>query len=249
MLPLSTHLHQFEGQPLVTLTWDGRPCWVARHIGARLGYSHEGKRLPNKILGEWADEFVAGHDYALLQGEDLASFRAAVAASGLSTSNLGRGSLLVLFESGLHLVLAKTNLPIGKRLRRFLVDEVLPQLVRTGRYAPEHEGRRVPQEEVDRILLLFPHFKPRTPSLTARREARLALQARTRARWVDVCDRRLKVGALHRLVDALGDRLDNDARAAIEIVAAEIATGLDLAAAILPDPDGFVALVPHPQAA
>lgn len=245
MLPLSTHLHEFEGQPLVTLTWEGRPCWVARHIGARLGYSHEGKRLPNKILGEWADEFVPGHDYALLQGEDLASFHAAIVASGLPTSGLGRGSLLVLFESGLHLVLAKTNLPIGKRLRRFLVDEVLPQLVRTGRYAPEAGQRRAPQEEVDRILLLFPDFQPRTPSLTARREARLGLQARTRARWVDVCDRRLKVGALHRLVDQLGDRLDDDTRSAIEIIAAEIATGLDLTAVILPDPDVLAALDPR----
>ena len=50
---------------------------------------------------------------------------------------------------GLHLVLAKTNLPIGKRLRRFLVDEVLPQLVRTGRYAPEAGQRRAPQGKRD----------------------------------------------------------------------------------------------------
>lgn len=253
MLPLSTHLHEFEGQPLVTLTWDGRPCWVARHIGARLGYSHDGKRLPNKILGEWSDEFVAGHDYALLQGEDLAAFRTAVSASGLGSAQVGRGSLLVLFESGLHLVLAKTNLPLGKRLRRFLVDEVLPQIARTGRYTPEPDldDGPVPQDEVDRILLLFPEFKPRTPTLSQRREGRLGLQARTRARWVDVCDRRLKVAALHRVVDTLGDLLDEGTRAALEIVAAEIATGLDLATSLLPDPDVLAALDPRrgPEAA
>jgi hypothetical protein len=45
MLPLSTHLHDFEGQPLVTLTWDGRPCWVARQIAARIGYGPDGKLL------------------------------------------------------------------------------------------------------------------------------------------------------------------------------------------------------------
>jgi hypothetical protein len=157
----------------------------------------------------------------------------------------------VLFESGLHLALAKTNLPIGKRLRRFLVDEVLPQLVRTGRYAPEDAHGPAPQEEVDRILLLFPDFKPRTPAPDILREARFTLQARTRARWVDVCDRRLRVGALHRLVDTLGDRLDEDTRAVVEIIASEIATGLDLAALLTPDPGATAALDPRsgPQAA
>lgn len=249
MLPLSTHLHEFEGQPLVTLTWEGRPCWVARHIGARLGYSHEGKRLPNKVLGEWADEFIPGHDYALLQGEDLATFHAAVAAAGMPSAGLGRGSLLVLFESGLHLVLAKTNLPIGKRLRRFLADEVLPQLARTGRYAPEEAPRQPTPEAALRVLLVLPDLKPRTPSLSARREARLALQARTRARWVDVCDRRLQVNTLHRLVDQLGEQLDDATRAALEIIAAEVATGLDLVALIAPDPDDLDALDPLAQAA
>lgn len=138
MLPLSTHLHEFEGQPLVTLSWEGRPCWVARHIGARLGYSHEGKRLPNKIIGEWADEFVSGHDYAFLTGDDLEAFKGIAAGGPAEIPASTRRGLLVLFESGLHLVLAKTNLPIGKRLRRFLVDEVLPQLV----HAPKVTTKR-----------------------------------------------------------------------------------------------------------
>ena len=241
MLPLSTHLHDFEGQPLVTLTWDGRPCWVARQIAARIGYGHDGKRLPNKILGDWSGEFIPGHDYALLQGAELQSFHAAVAEAGVSTRGLGRGSLLVLFESGIHLVLAKTDLPVGKRLRRFLVDEVLPQIARTGRYPPE-AAAPAPTAEAS-VLMLFPALAP-TPSPAQRREARLSLQARTRARWVDLCDRRLRAGALHRLVDALGDQLDAGARTAIEVVAAEIATGLDLAEIVLPDP-GADALFAH----
>ena len=53
---------------------------------------------------------------------------------------------------------------------------------------------------------------------------------------MDLCDRRLRAGALHRLVDALGDQLDAGARTAIEVVAAEIATGLELAEIVLPDP-------------
>ncbi|MCP4599158.1 MAG: hypothetical protein GY847_01245 [Proteobacteria bacterium] len=33
----------------------------------------------------------------------------------------------------------KTNKPIGVKLRRFLVDEVMPQLVRDGAYLPERK--------------------------------------------------------------------------------------------------------------
>jgi prophage antirepressor-like protein len=221
------YIHDFEGEPLVTFAWQGRPCWIARHIGARLGYSHEGKRLPNKVLGDWADEFVPGHDFVVLTGRELAEFNAGLANAPID-GRIGRGSLCLLFEPGLHLVLAKTDLPIGKRLRRFLVDHVLPQIARTGRYAPETAGR-ASEEEVQRVLLLFPEMKPRVPrSLPDRREVRMAQQARTRAAWVSLCDRRLRVFALHRMVDAVGDHLDAEVKAALEVLAAEIATGLPL---------------------
>lgn len=221
-------VHDFEGEPLVTFAWQGRPCWIARHIGARLGYSHEGKRLPNKILGDWADEFLSGHDFVVLTGEDLAAFNAGVAHAQLD-GRVGRGSLCLVFEPGLHLVLAKTDLPIGKRLRRFLVDHVLPQIARTGRYTPEAEVKPTPPEEVERVLMLFPEMKARVSrSLPDRREARLAEQARTRAAWVGLCDRRLRVVTLHRMVDTIGDWLDADTKAALEVLAAEIATGLPL---------------------
>ena len=59
-----THLvrleSDFEGKPLVTLTHDGRLAWVARQVGAALGYANRGKRLVNKITSDWADEFIAG---------------------------------------------------------------------------------------------------------------------------------------------------------------------------------------------
>jgi prophage antirepressor-like protein len=132
----------FEGEPLTTLTWDGKPAWVAREIGRRLGYAGNGKRLVTRIGREWAAEFIEGKDYVLLSGDELAAFKAAV---GLGTPEVPSraGGLLLLLEPGLHLVLTKTNKPIGVRLRRFLVDEVLPQLVRTGAYAPSGpHGRR-----------------------------------------------------------------------------------------------------------
>lgn len=222
MNPTTTHLHNFEGQALVTLTWNGRPCWIARHIGACIGYSQGGKRIPSKILGDWSDEFIAGKDYLLLQGEDLVAFQHSAPQDDGGT--FGRGSLLVLFESGVFLLLAKTALPLGVALRRFLVDEVLPQLAREGRYQPR------PAPELDPNQSLFAELKPRpiAPRRSAQ-EQRLSLQAHTRAAWVDLCDRRLQVRALQRFAEQAGDYLTPGERLAVELLAAEIATGLPLA--------------------
>ena len=232
----STIIHDFEGEPLLTFHWQGRPCWVARHIAMRIGYKNGGKRLPNKILTDWAGEFIEGHDYTLLVGDELAAFNRDLPPD--SDGPVGRGSLCLLFEPGVFLVLAKTELPAGKRLRRFLVDEVLPQVARRGTYAPKPGPAS--QEEIDSILLLFPEFKPRpirTPSLNARREARLELQARVRSAWVDYCARRLKVSAVHRLIDGIGEQLDPSVRAALEILAAELATDMAVGDVVFPPDD------------
>lgn len=225
-LTLTPLIHSFEGEPLLSFSWGGMPCWVARHIGARLGYGDGGKRLPTKIVKEWANEFIYDIDYAVLEGEQLAEFHRGLDAAGVD--RIGRGSLCVLFETGIHLVLAKTELPIGRRLRRFLVDHVLPQIARTGRY--EASASRVTTEG----LLAK---KPMVQSLAVRREARLLLQARVRARYVDLCDRRLRVTTLHYMLDALGGLIETEARIAVEVIAAEIATGLRIAGIVAPGPD------------
>lgn len=219
----------FEGEPLTTLTWDGKPAWVGREIGRRLGYAGNGKRLVTRIGREWADEFIEGKDYVLLSGDELAAFKAAV---GLGTPEVPSraGGLLLLLEPGLHLVLTKTNKPIGVRLRRFLVDEVLPQLVRTGSYAPR--GPTVVVEETVLVVAFDAAPPPPPTGLAVRREERLARQANTREKWVDFCQRKLQVDTLHRTVDALAADgvVDRDVAASLEVTAAEIALGRDLSA-------------------
>ena len=191
----------FEGEPLTTLSWDGKPAWVGREIGRRLGYAGNGKRLVTRIGREWAGEFIEGKDYVLLSGDELAAFKAAV---GLGTPEVPSraGELLLLLEPGLHLVLTKTNKPIGVRLRRFLVDEVLPQLVRTGSYAP-----RGPTVVVEETVLVVAFDAPTPPptGLAVRREERLARQARGQRRGRVGRDevervRRLDPGGQHRPV-------------------------------------------------
>ena len=218
----------FEGEPLTTMTWDGKPAWVAREIGRRLEYAAGGKRLVTRITREWSSEFIEGKDYVLLSGDELAAFKAGV---GLGTPEVPSraGGLMLLLEPGLHLVLTKTNKPIGVRLRRFLVDEVLPQLVRTGAYAPR--GTTVIEETV--VVVAFGSPPTESPTgLAVRREHRLARQADTREKWVDYCQRKLQVDTLHRTVDALtaDGAVDGDIAASLEVTAAEIALGRDLSA-------------------
>ena len=226
---------EFDGKPLTTLTFRERPAWVARHIGALLGYAGHGKRLVNKILGEWNAEFEEGHDYVFLEGEALAAFRAASAETPAPVSSHARSSLLLLLEPGLHLVLTKTHRPVGVRLRRFLANEVLPQLARTGSYTPGELAEGVAaggnERAPDTINLIL-----RLP-LAERREARLWLQVRTQMRWVSLCERRFQVAALHRVSERLGESMHPAALAALEITIAEISTGLDISSLLGPPDD------------
>lgn len=222
---IQTFTHTFHGAPLMTVTWQGRPAWIARHIGARLGYAQDGKRFPNTILGEWKDEFIEGKDYALLSGPDLAAFKALPGAEELSPHTHSR--LLLLFESGLHLALIKTRKKLGKDLRQFLARQVLPQLVRTGAYRSDRKPAATPSPGA--LVLLSVASRP-APSLAERRETRLEHQADVRDRWVDLCDRRLQVHTLHRTIDRLegSSGVSADEAATLQITAAEIALGADL---------------------
>src|SRR5262245_19531426 len=104
MSELKLYTAQFEGSDVHTLTVDGRPAWIAREIGAILGYANAGKRLASQITDEWASDFLVGHDYTLLVGEDLVAIK-----DQCKTAYCGSKGLLVLFESGLHLSLLKTH--------------------------------------------------------------------------------------------------------------------------------------------
>lgn len=211
----------FEDKPLTTLTVHGRPAWIAREVGAAIGYAQRGKRFATKISGDWSNEFMEGQDYQVLSGSELRLFNKLWAeGTGTGPFRSNRG-LLILFESGLHLALVKTHKPEGVRLRRFLADQVLPQLVRTGEYSPD-------REVIGGVVVSLDLARP-VEGLASRREARLAQQAVTRERWVDLCDRKLKVGALHRVIDR-APVLSEEVVAALEVSAAEIALGADLGA-------------------
>lgn len=216
--PIATFVHDFEGQPLLTLVWEGQPAWIAREIGQRLGYADRGKRLVTHLRAEWSGEAVEDRDYVMLSGDDLAALKGAgvPAASVVPQRTSG---LMLLLEPGLALVLRKTRKPAALRLGRFLEERVLPEIA--------GDDAEPPRPSVRGALVLVAR-RPARPPLSVLREARLARQAAVRALWVDLCDRRLRSNALLRLADSLGERLDDDARTALEFTAAEIASGRDL---------------------
>ncbi len=125
-------IHEFEGKRLTTYLLGNEPCWIARHVGALLGYSHRGKRFVNQVTGDWSADLIPGHDYDLLQGDALADFRDHFQHGDDGFPAHAR-SLVVLYEPGLHLALHRTGKAVGRRLRRFVAGEVLPQLTRIQR--------------------------------------------------------------------------------------------------------------------
>ena len=211
----------FEEHPITTVTYRGRPAWIARQIGDAIGYAQQGKRFVTRITGAWADEFIGGRDYLVLTGLELELFKSLIEL-GTDPVPSRAPSLLLLFESGLHLALTKTSKPVGKRLRRFMVDELLPQIVRDGCYSPERavrDGELVPKETEARL----------------QREHRLA-------RKLDLEDRKFRAGSLRRTVGtlhALG-YVDDGVFASYEVVASEIALERDLSVLKPPTDDDWL---------
>lgn len=212
----------FEGHPLTAMMIRGRPAWSAREMGEAIGYHQRGKRFATSITGEWSAEFIEGQDYALITGSELQAFKEDYFKGTGSVPLGGNRGLLVLFESGVHLALVKTRKPAGVRLRRFLVDKVLPQLVRTGRceLAPVEPG----------AVAVVSDSEATAADLPMLRERRLQQRADLEARRVAVLERRAKAEAIREAARALHvlGQIDASTLAAYEVRAAEVITGADL---------------------
>ena len=206
---------EFEGQTLVTLTYEGRPCWVAVEIGRILGYSRDGRRLIHKINDKWHDDLVEDHDYTVLRGDELEQFKASMLVGDTGARRKKhRPPMMLLFEPGLHLVLSKSGKPAGQRLRRFVLDEVLPRL------AAKHASCVHPTQT---STLFVPHQGGRALDRKALREQRLMAQHELNRRV-------FQSEALRRTVQTLAHlgRISDDQAQSYEVLATEIALGTEL---------------------
>lgn len=127
-------LRPFEGRQLVEITYQGRRGWLLPQLEAAMEYTPT--KLGALMRSEWAAEFRAGEDFVVVRGDELRALREALAAT------LSRGvaektrHITLVYESGLHRIAVLSGKPAGVKLRDFLCREVLPQLARTGTYAP-----------------------------------------------------------------------------------------------------------------
>lgn len=94
----------------------------ARELGRLLGYAGEGRKLVDKVSGDWSSEFVEGVDF--------------VRGSGGVTESVTpvQSHEIVLTRSGINLVCLLSKKPLGRALRRWLASDVLVQIAATGSY-------------------------------------------------------------------------------------------------------------------
>ena len=109
------------------------------------------------------------------------------------------------------MALAKTGKPIGMRLRRFLADNLLPQLARDGQYLPEREAADIPPPIDDLKVRRLAIAEAREAFTVAINRLRSAYR-RLRSSWLGCAsqDHRnsAKPGSSRRAV--LGPRLEID---------------------------------------
>jgi len=137
--------------PIATVSFDGRPWWIARQVGAALGYKRPSD-FPKLILNRWADRMKPTIHYLLLEGDVLRAFKEAVGKA--ENSPLGdrqspgglfggrASSLLLLTEAGLYRSILYSKSSVGDALMDFLTLEVLPMIRRCGVYLPSDHPLR-----------------------------------------------------------------------------------------------------------
>ena len=225
---------EFEGKTLTTFTHQDRPCWIARDIGRVLTYSRDGRRLVSKILGSWAGELIEGYDYAVLRGNELDEFKVSmlIEATSATRSRFER-RLVLLFEPGLHLVLNRTFKRTAMRLRRFLMDEVLPRM----------HGKNRPWPGQPPANTFFVPGKGRALDRHALREHRLLAQH-------ELSRRVFQSESLRRTVQTLAHlgRISDDQAQTYEVLAAEIALGIELPGLRIGSPFDEVAILERRRA-
>ena len=191
-----------EGKPLLEVHYRGRRCWLLSDIERVLEYAPGA--LGDLLRREWASEFEEGKHYVVVQGAELVELRkalaefAAVSHTAANALSPKARSVTLLFYPGLDLVLTKTEKPIGREVRRVLVDDVISSVREKGYYVAPSAA--LPPPDTSRLLELQ----------VRDREARL--------KQAEYMDRAVL------LLEAQGT-LSQPARVALAIGVAELATG------------------------
>jgi prophage antirepressor-like protein len=168
----------FRGHAVRRLTYRGQIAFIAREVGTALGYEEGGRRFVGQITTEWAGEIRQDVHWFRVKGAELREIKAVLRVGtdagptdeppvhsegpGLDTGAVPSGApavpsqdallrtpeLVLLTEEGVTLALLQSRRPLAVEFRLWLASEVVPAIVRTGKYdpAPAAPRRRLSRE-------------------------------------------------------------------------------------------------------
>ena len=133
--------YDFRGHPVRRLAHRGAVAFIAREVGAALGYEDQGKQFVRDLTTEWAAKGIKeGAHWARLRGEDLRQIKAQAKVGGeippTSFDLTYVPELVILTEEGLNLSLMESRRPLALEFRLWLAADVVPEIARTGKYDP-----------------------------------------------------------------------------------------------------------------
>lgn len=110
-------LFKFENKKVRTLQIDGEPWFVGNDVTKILGYSN-----PRDALARHVDEEDKTPDVMIYDGSQ-------------------NRKMTIINESGLYSLILSSKLPSAKEFKHWITSEVLPQIRKTGKYAPKPLSR------------------------------------------------------------------------------------------------------------
>lgn len=113
-------LFKFENKAVRTLLIGNEPWFVGKDVADILGYSN-------------TKDAIATH----VDEED----RTVIQRSENATLKIPNRGLTVINESGLYSLILSSKLPSAKKFKHWITSEVLPQIRKTGKYAPKPLSR------------------------------------------------------------------------------------------------------------
>lgn len=116
-------LFKFENKDVRTLQIDGEPWFVGKDIAQILGYTNPSKAIRDHIADE--DKLMGVQN-----------------VTPCLVDRQGRKQYPTLInESGLYSLILSSKLPSAKEFKHWITSEVLPQIRKTGKYAPKPLSR------------------------------------------------------------------------------------------------------------
>lgn len=106
---------------------DNVPWFVGRDVATALGYANQQKAVSVHVDSE---------DRQLLQKPQIGAFNAQqlLQKSQIGTFDVPSRGLMIINESGLYSLILSSKLPAAKRFKRWVTNEVLPAIRKTGEY-------------------------------------------------------------------------------------------------------------------